>query len=208
MVSSDRSPAGGIRVRAVRPDDVMAMGQSCYDSFTAFNQSVNIPPRLDFPNVEFARGVLKQLSSDHGGHGVIAEEESSGALMAAGFITPGSMASISTFFQLRNEAFSLCEHWRVSTLATLPLSLQGLEILGFKPLKCVRRRYVRNWSRLGRHRVQGKRRWSSCDGCIARESQKRECEICSFESGNLAHSNCFQGNYFVIGKLCMTFFCS
>lgn len=153
MVSSDRSPAGGIRVRAVRPDDVMAMGQSCYDSFTAFNQSVNIPPRLDFPNVEFARGVLKQLSSDHGGHGVIAEEESSGALMAAGFITPGDMYGIGPVWAdiafkgkgagravmvalLEKAKSENAKSVRLNQIAANVISFSLYATLGFVPVEC------------------------------------------------------------------------
>ncbi|KAG0553889.1 hypothetical protein M758_12G049800 [Ceratodon purpureus] len=85
---------GGVRIRPLRPDDAMALAQSCFDSFTAFNNSVNIPPHLDFPSVEFTHGVIKHLATVPGMYAVVAEEESSGDLMGAGFMTSGDAYGI------------------------------------------------------------------------------------------------------------------
>lgn len=79
----------GIRVRPMRPDDAVDLAKSMYESFSAFNQSVKIPPHLDFPSIEAAHTVMQYMASAHWMYGVVAEEESSGALMGAGLITPG-----------------------------------------------------------------------------------------------------------------------
>jgi RimJ/RimL family protein N-acetyltransferase len=84
----------GIRVRPMRPDDAVDLAKSMYESFFAFNQSVKIPPHLDFPSIEAARTMMQHMASAPWMYGVVAEEESSGALMGAGLITPGDAYGI------------------------------------------------------------------------------------------------------------------
>jgi hypothetical protein len=79
----------GIRLRPMRPDDTTELANSIYETFFALNQSVKIPPHLDFPSIETSHAIMQHRASAPGVYGVVAEEESSGALMGAGLITPG-----------------------------------------------------------------------------------------------------------------------
>lgn len=78
-----------MRMRRIEAADAEQLARGAYDSFLAFNESVGIPQRLDFGSPESAIASMKRLSSNPAVHGVVAVEEDSGAIMAAGFITPG-----------------------------------------------------------------------------------------------------------------------
>lgn len=58
-------------IRECRPDDAEACGQICYTAFKAVADEHNFPP--DFPNTEFATGMLSQLIAHPGFYGVVAE---------------------------------------------------------------------------------------------------------------------------------------
>ena len=130
----------GMRIRPTRPDDAMALAQSCYESFTTFNKSVQIPPELDFPNLEFAQKIMQFMMSTPGIHGVVVEDESSGALMAAGLMVPGSIISISNLFSPSTQAGHFANYegsrslyLRLFLLQSLNLNL--LETLGSELVK-------------------------------------------------------------------------
>lgn len=137
MASSERISTAGraeefeaskIKHRPMQPDDTMELAKSCYDSFAAFNQSVQIPTHMDFPNVEVASEIMKYLSSAPGTFGVVVEEESSGTVTAAGFLTSGSILPILKIIPHLNKAFHVVQTKTVLDLGHLPI-LQTFRVI-------------------------------------------------------------------------------
>lgn len=85
------STVGGskVAIRRVEPEDAMQIALSCYDSFMVSNLRLDIPPYLDYPSFENTLKSMVLLASTPEVYGVVAVDESSGAIMAGGFITPG-----------------------------------------------------------------------------------------------------------------------
>ena len=60
-----------VQVRPATPADAAACGRICYDAFSAINSQHGFPP--DFPNVDFAIGVITMMFSAPGLYPVVAE---------------------------------------------------------------------------------------------------------------------------------------
>lgn len=90
-----------VRVRAVEADDVPTLGQMAYESFSTFNASIGLPAGIDWGSVEGATASMKFLSSTPPIYGLVAVDNTSGALMGAGFIHPGPLYRLFTTPRLR-----------------------------------------------------------------------------------------------------------
>lgn len=90
-----------VRVRTVEADDVPTLGRMAYESFATFNASIGLPPGIDWVSAESATASIKFLSSTPPIHGVLAVDNTSGALLGAGFIHPGPLYRLFTDPRLR-----------------------------------------------------------------------------------------------------------
>jgi len=68
------SSANDILIRQATPEDVAACGKICYDAFSAVNAAHNFP--CDFPNPEYAGGLIQNMFKAPGIYCVIAESNS------------------------------------------------------------------------------------------------------------------------------------
>ena len=85
-----------VRVRRVEADDVVTRGRMAYESFATFNASIGLPAGIDWDSAESATASIKYLSTTPSIHGVIAVDNTSGAVMGAAFIHPGPLAVVLT----------------------------------------------------------------------------------------------------------------
>jgi len=85
-----------VRVRRVEADDVVTRGRMAYESFATFNASIGLPAGIDWDSAESATASIKYLSTTPSIHGVIAVDNTSGALMGAAFIHPCPLAVVLT----------------------------------------------------------------------------------------------------------------
>jgi len=69
-------------LRPIAPADAPAAGRICHDAFKAIAAQHNFPP--DFPDPDVAIGLLRQLSSNPGFYGVVAEQD--GRIVGSNFI--------------------------------------------------------------------------------------------------------------------------
>uniref|UniRef100_A0A7I4BD25 N-acetyltransferase domain-containing protein n=1 Tax=Physcomitrium patens TaxID=3218 RepID=A0A7I4BD25_PHYPA len=152
-IGSTLGTGGGIRIRRVDPHDAMPLATMISDSFLAFNQSVNIPPHVDGFTLETSRDLMKHFTSTPTMYGVVAVEESSGALMAGGFMYPGDVYAIGPVFadnafkgrgagkavmvalieKVRSEN---AKSIRLCQVAANPISFGLYASLGFVPVEC------------------------------------------------------------------------
>lgn len=85
-----------VRVRAVEADDVPTLGRMAYESFATINVSIGCPRGIDWDSAESATASIKFLSSTPPIHGVVAVDNTSGALLGAGYIHPGPLYRLFT----------------------------------------------------------------------------------------------------------------
>jgi predicted N-acetyltransferase YhbS len=72
-----------LTIRPARKDDAEALGRICYEAFSGVANAHNFPP--DFPNADFAIGLMKMMIGSSGTFGVVAEAD--GEIVGSNFMT-------------------------------------------------------------------------------------------------------------------------